>query len=181
VSRGGKTELSEVGYEPGGGVIDILVTCLAVLYLLGAASGVVMALLRFPLFFLGFTFRRVAASLLSITFALLALGLGLGLLRRIKPAWFVALAFQVFGSISSLLVLIPGYRSRLAGYQQELNQWLFSWMNFTPQTANQPTQGPAYFVGFFFAFLLGVAILWLLLRACPLFEVTDSVEGSALG
>lgn len=162
------------GIEPGGGVIGVLVTCVAVLYLLTAASGVVMALLRFPLFFLGFTFRGLAASLLSIAFAALGLGLGIGLLRHIKSAWAVALAFQIFGMISSLLLLLPGYRSRFGDYQIELSRRLFSWMSFPPQTATQPMQGPAYFAGFVFAFLLGGAVFWLLIRARPLFGTKDA-------
>jgi hypothetical protein len=82
--------------------------------------------------------------------------------------------------VSTLLLLSPGYRSRFTDYQLEVSQRVFSWMSFTPQTASQPMQGPPFFAGFVFAFLLGGVILWLLLRARPLFEARNSIGPSAL-
>jgi len=97
-------------------VIEILLTCLAVLYLFGAASGIVMALTQFPLFFLGFTFRGVSGSVVALAFAIFNLGVGIGILRRVKLAWVAALAFQFVGLISTLLMFLPRNRALMADY-----------------------------------------------------------------
>ena len=150
--------------------IEILLTCLAVLYLVGAACGIVMALIQFPLFFLGFIFHGVSASIVALAFTIFNLGVGIGILRRTKAAWVAALAFQIVGLVSSVLMFVPRERTLMADYQLEIVQRMFSWSAIPVPTPNPYTQEPIYIFSAILSLVVVSAVIWLLLRARPLFE-----------
>jgi hypothetical protein len=153
-------------------VIEVLVACLAVLYLFGAASAVGMALLHFPLFFLGFIARGPAASAFSLALAALSVAIGIGLLRRRKAGWILAFAFQIVGAISSLLLLLPGNRATLARYQQEISQHMSSRFGLPAPTPNPAFQGTTmYALSGIVGVVIAAAVIWLLIQARPYFGI----------
>jgi hypothetical protein len=77
----------------GRSAIEILLTCLAVIYVFGAVSDVVMAFVQLLLFFLGFIVRGLPASVFSIVLFGINAGLAVGILRRSRLARKVAIAF----------------------------------------------------------------------------------------
>lgn len=154
---------------PKRGAIEILVICLAVLYLLGAASGIVTAFLHFPLFFIGFVVRGTSASVAALLFSAISLGMGIGLLRRMKAAWVTALAFNALGLVSTLAMLTPRNRAMMADYQQEIFRHMFSGA-FPYPPPSQFNPASTYFLGAVVGALTVGAIFWLLLKARPLFD-----------
>lgn len=155
----------------GTSVVEILLACLAVLYILGSVCGVVVALIRFPLFFLGFILRGPSALVASLVYALIALVIGIGLLRRIKAAWIGALALDVLGLVSSVLFFLPQNRVAMVNYQREMMTRMFPSLTFPGGATNPYMQNPSMY-GFsaFISVLTVAAVLWLLIRARPLFE-----------
>ena len=159
--------------------IEILVICLAVLYLLGAFFALVEVFVRFP-WFLGVTLRGWSASAVALLFAAIDAGLGIGLLRRAKAAWIGALIFNGLGVVWTAGMFTPGVRAGMVNYQQSMIQ---SWSGILPQPPPAETQlqtqlmmGPMYDVSAGFGVLLVILIFWLLLRARPLFEPKKMVS-----
>ena len=161
--------------KPKRSVIELLVICLAVLYFFGALWGVIEAFVRFPLFFLGFIFRGNSASVVGLVMAAIDIGLGIGLLRRMKPAWAVALAFNALGLVYMLFMLTPHYRATFADYQQEMFRHTFSGA-FPYPPPNQLMMGPILIVSAIFGCLMVGAVFWLLIRARPLFEQKETAS-----
>ncbi len=154
---------------PKRGAIEILVICLAVLYLFSATSGIVTAFLHFPLFFMGFIFRGTSASVAALFFSAISLGMGIGLLRRIKAAWVTTLAFNALGLVSTLLMLTPRNRAMMADYQQEILRHMFSGAVPFP-SPSQFNPASTFFLGAVVGVLMVGAVFWLLFKARPLFE-----------
>lgn len=147
------------------GAVGVLVSCLAVLYLLGAAGTVLAAILHFPLLLFSHVFRGNAASLVLLFFAAVSIWMGIGLLRRIKAAWAVALLFNAFGLFSEIWYLLPG--SRMMQLQHEV---LGSMAGHGFPVEPNPMMEPMVKVGMIGGIVMIVAVFWLLLRAKPLFE-----------
>jgi hypothetical protein len=150
---------------------EILLICLGIVYLLGALNGPVVAAVHLPLFFFGMIFRGVTAASLAVAFSLLSALVGVGLLRRMKLAWFGAVIFQVVGVLSGVMLFLPSTRAAMAVYQQELQQRMSAWMPASAGAGNQFAQSQASLLSSaVFALVIGGGILWFLLRARPLFE-----------
>jgi hypothetical protein len=150
---------------------EILLICLAVIYLLGAIGGPVLALLHLPFFFLGMILRGAAGTIFALSISAISVGIGIGLLRRMKLAWFVAIGWQAMGLLSCLMLFLPSTRAAMAAYQQELQQQMNAWAPVSQSAASQFAQSPANALSSaVFGLVVGLAILWLLLRARPLFE-----------
>jgi hypothetical protein len=151
-------------------VTEILLICLAVVYMLGALNGPILVAFHWPLFFFGVVLRGTAGAVCALLMSALSLAVGIGLLRRAKPAWFGAIALQVVGVLSGLLLFVPSVRATMVAYQQEIQQRIFSWMPAS-QLGNPYVQTPGIFLfSAVFGLVLALAILWFLLRARPLFE-----------
>lgn len=150
--------------------ISVLVSCLAVLYLLGAAAMVVAALLHFPMLIFSHIFDGNAASMILLFMAAVAIWMGIGLLRRIKAAWAVALVFNAFGLLTELWMLLP------TSHTPELEQELLGRMvgHGFPPVAPNPMIGPTMMIGAIGGSLMTLAVFWLLWRAKPLFERTQA-------
>lgn len=181
--RVGQREILSQDLVPAGGawngstvpkrtMVEVLVICLGVLYLLGVISGIVNAFLQYPLFLLGFILRGVSVAVISLVFAAISLGLGIGLLRREKFAWLGALAFTGFGLVHALLMLLPRYQSRMADYQQTVFR---SMQSGAIAAATDPMtkriMGPMNLASVVVGVVMSGAIVWLLIRAKPLFEL----------
>lgn len=159
------------------GTVRILVNCLAVLYLLGAACAVADALLRFPFLLFSHLLRGTSAALIALFFAAVAIWLGIGLLRRIKAAWIVTWVFNGLGLLMQLWLLFPSSRRVMVAYQQG-----FAIRMGTPGTAEVSmanTLGPIMLVSAIGGTLLALAIFWLLFRAKTLFEQAHTSESGA--
>jgi hypothetical protein len=155
--------------KPKRSAIEVMVICLAVLYLLGAFYGIAEVFVQFPLFFLGHIFRGTSAAVSGIVLAIVDLGLGVGLLRRMKSAWVSALVFNAFSLVCTLVILNPYQRARMADYQQEIMRRMLS--GLTPQPpSSQFMLGPTYLFGGILGVVTTGAVFWLLLLARPLFE-----------
>ncbi|HEX5236684.1 MAG TPA: hypothetical protein VFW25_15295 [Silvibacterium sp.] len=150
------------------GIVEILLICLAALYLIAGASGLITAFLHFPLFVFGFIVRGTTASLFAGLFFVISIGIGVGLLRRMKAAWVTALVFNGFGLVSTLILFIPRNRAVMMDYQSELVRRMFS--GLVPVNSNQFMLGPFYLLGEISGVLTSLAIFWLLIRARPLFD-----------
>jgi len=147
-------------------VVEVLIICLAVLYLFGAASATGMALLRFPLFLLGSIVRGPAALVFALSLAAISLAIGAGLLRRNKFGWILAFAFQIFGVASSLFLLFPVNRAAMARYQQEVSQSMSTRFGLPTTQGNLSLQGSTmYLLSGVFTIVFAAAVIWLLLRA----------------
>jgi hypothetical protein len=96
----------------GAGVPRIVVLTMAILILVGSLSLFGMAAAGMPVFYLGIKLQGHAAALTYIVFAVLNIGIAIGLLRRFVPAYYAALAMQVLGIASSLALLSPSIRAR---------------------------------------------------------------------
>lgn len=167
------THTTELG-NSSASVVEILLKCLAVLYLVGAVPGVLMAFFRFPLFFLGFTLRGSSATIVSLLLAAIGLSIGIGLFRRARFAWYAALAFNVFGLTSSVILFAPHNRASMIDYQQEINGRLFPGMNTLARQPSQVMQGPMWIPMALISFVCVGLVIWLLICARPLFDVAPN-------
>lgn len=151
--------------KPEGDAIGVLVSCLAVLYLLGAAGMVVGALLHLPLLLFSHIFDGNAASMMMLFMAAVSIWMGIGMLRRLKAAWAVALVFNAFGLLSELWMLLP--MSHTPELEQEL---LVRMVGHGFPVESSPLIEPMILIGAVGGILLILAVFWMLWRAKPLFE-----------
>lgn len=155
--------------KPEGDAIHVLVSCLAVLYLLGAAGAVVAALLHFPMLIFSHIFTGNAASMILLFMAAVSIWMGVGILRHVKAAWAVALVFNAFGLLSELWLLLP------TSHTPELEQELFGLMTAHGfPTEPIPMIEPMIIIGAVGGMAVILAVFWLLWRAKPLFERTQA-------
>jgi hypothetical protein len=155
--------------RPKRSVIEVLVIVLGLLYLFGALWGVAEAFVRFPLFLLGHIFRGSSAGIFGLAMGVIDAGLGVGLLRRMKAAWIVALVFNALGLVYTLEMLSPRYQAGMADYQKEIMRRTLSGIVPVPPPP-QLNFAPVYVLSAILGVLMVGAVFWLLLRARPLFE-----------
>lgn len=153
--------------KPESDAISVLVSCLAVLYLLGAAGAVVAALLHFPMLIFSHIFTGNTASMMLLFMAAVGIWLGIGLLRRIKAAWAVALVFNAFGLLSELWMLLPS--SHTPELEKEL---IIRVAGHGFPTEPLPMIGPMMMIGEVGGIVVILAVFWMLWRAKPLFDST---------
>src|SRR6185437_15245720 len=101
------------------GATEILIICLAVLYIFSGASGIITALFHFPLLVFGHIFRGGAATAISCFLIVVSVAIGVGLLRRLKVAWGAALVLNALGLVSEVMLVVPSNRARLVSYERE--------------------------------------------------------------
>lgn len=160
--------------KPGRSVNEVLLTCLGVLYLVGAPWMIAVAFMQIPMFFLGVIFRGNAASVLMLALATLNLAIGVGLLRRNRPAWFGALFINAIGLLSSLIILLPRGRHAFQSYQQEITQHLLG-----PAMAPSPVvsmQNSMIFISLVPGVVMLVVVIWFLFHVRGLFESKFTVK-----
>lgn len=139
------------------GFAQMILWIVAVLFLLGSASMVVLMLLGTPMFVLGWLATGTVAFLLEVLWASLLLYAGLGLLFRWRAGWFLAVALQLYSLLSVVLLLAPGYPARLFAASQMLAARLTPGAGATPVNAPFLVAGSA--VGGLFALGILVALI----------------------
>jgi len=98
----------------------VSITVLAILFLIGAAGALPGLFLPLPIFFFGHVFAGWPAHVVMITLAVWTTLTGVGLLKLNKPAWFLAVAYGVFGILNSLTMVFPSGRLRMSAYLESL-------------------------------------------------------------
>jgi hypothetical protein len=116
-----------------------------------------------PMFIFGVVVRGGAATAALAVFWLVEIYLGIGLLRRWKPAWYLALLFQAYSVLYCVSFLIPGVWTRYMAYQQSLiSQWGLP--TATPGNPSMVEQGPFLAIVFVFSAVLVVLFTWALIE-----------------
>lgn len=119
--------------------------------------------LHAPMFIFGIVLHGAAGAAAFVVLWLVEIYLGVGLLRKWKPAWYVALLFQAFGVLNLVSFLVPGVWARYEAYQQALmNQWGLP--TFGPGSPMMFDQRPFLVVGFVFGAVVVVLITWALIK-----------------
>lgn len=147
--------------------VEALLIVLAVLLMFSAIKAIVYAGLHFPLFFAGTVFRGHGAVLAWLMLAVLNAGVAIGLLRRDKTAWYLGFILQAYALAAWISMLLPATRARMFAYQHEV-QHAFTGQTAVPQT-NALLEKPLMFLFSILGLVFILAILWLLVRARPLF------------
>jgi hypothetical protein len=107
-----ETSSASAQFNPGLKLPRIVVLVLAALNLVGSLSLLTMAAARFPLVFPGISLQGHAAALAMVVIEAINVVIAIGLFRRFPPAYYVALAMQALGVVSSLALLSPSFRAR---------------------------------------------------------------------
>ncbi|MGC8548310.1 MAG: hypothetical protein ACP5M4_01305 [Acidobacteriaceae bacterium] len=102
------------------GFAQIILWIVAVLFLGGGASMIVLMLLGTPMFVLGWMVTGQTALLIEVLWTCILLYAGLGLLFRWRAGWFLAVGLQLYSILSVGLLLLPGYAARLVNASQIL-------------------------------------------------------------
>ena len=117
--------------------------------------------LTIPTFLLGFTLYGWASRIVYLTFTLISIALGYGLLRLRNEARIAVFAWLAFGFVNMLVMVTPWGMHRFTSYMDALN----SQMSPAGVSYHSPFLAPGYFI---FLAGLGVAfnifLLWLLQR-----------------
>jgi hypothetical protein len=102
---------------PGWRIVIIVWACLMLLSVLYVPM---VFLMHVPLFMFGIILRGTPATVLILVLFAVQIVMGVGLLRKWKGAWYLALAWQVYSVVFFLSFLLPGTLARFTAYQQEL-------------------------------------------------------------
>lgn len=149
--------------EPGIPGWRILIMVWASLMLVSAVFLPVLLWLRPPMFVFGIVLHGGAGMAAFVVLWLVEIYLGVGLLRKWKPAWYLGLLFQVYCVLYFLSFLIPGVWPRYMAYQQALiSQWGLPTAG--PGNPALVETGPILAVGFAFTAVLVVLITWALIE-----------------
>jgi hypothetical protein len=138
------------------------ITIFGCLFLFSAAVCAAFACTRIPAFLLGFILPGVLARFVYGGFALIALVIGIGLLRLHPAARLAAIAISILGVINTLLGLLPWYQRQFAVYSSQFRTIL-------SLPASDPTGAvhyPLALIAFYGAInvALNAAFIWLLIR-----------------
>lgn len=114
------------------GAWHAVVLAFACLMLFGSLIMLGLASLQ-VFFFLGIIVYGKIAIAAYLIFAAIQLFVGIGLLRKLRPAYWTAIGWQVFGAINVALFLIPAYAARVLAAQSVVSG-RFSF----PLPTNQP-------------------------------------------
>jgi hypothetical protein len=107
----------------------LVIVVWACLMLAGVLFFPLMLFMHMPLFLFGFVFRGGQATGILLVLVALQLYLGIGLLQKWKPAWFVGLGWQLYTVAIFAAFFVPGVWSRFAAYQQEMmTRWVYPTM-----------------------------------------------------
>lgn len=96
----------------------------SVLMLVSSLLFPVLLFTHLPVFLFGMVIKGTAAGVVLAVLLAAQIYMGVGLLRKWKTAWFVALAWQVYAIAYFMTLLLPGMAARFAAYQQEvMSRW----------------------------------------------------------
>jgi hypothetical protein len=122
VPHGGSVVAAPVAEAGSGWRIVIIVW--AVLMLSAILYLPIFFVMRTPLFLFGAVLSGGAEAAYVTVFAIVQLLLGIGLIRKWKFAWYLALVWQLFAFAYGLAFLIPGMLDRFIAYETDLmSRW----------------------------------------------------------
>lgn len=98
----------------------IVIIVWAILVLFSALVMPVTALMHTPLFLFGAILTGPAETGTLLVLAAIEIYMGVGLLRKWKAAWYVALFWQIYCAVFFLSLTLSGVRSRFLAYDQQL-------------------------------------------------------------
>jgi hypothetical protein len=110
-----------------------VVTAMAILMLVGGVSVLGMARSHLPFLFFSVVLRGNHAMVALLLMGALQLFIGIGLLRRMRTAYWAAIIWQVYGILGAALYLIPSFRIRVAALYTESAQHLWIASHQPPQ------------------------------------------------
>ena len=120
-----------------------VVIAFACLMLAGSVFLLGMAWLRLPFMLFGMIFRGNSACIIALVFAAIQLFVGVGLLVRLRSAYWTAVGWQVFSVLSMALLLVPSYAARTLALGNEFSR---RWMPFQMNAQINSTMGSAGFL-----------------------------------
>jgi hypothetical protein len=148
----------------------VVVIVFAWFLLVGGLWMLAMAFVRVPFWFLGVTFRRFAAASAELVYAGLSFYCGIGLLRRWRMAFRIAVVLQVISFISLCVALLPGATRQILAVSVEINQ------RFGLPSNPQFMESHEAFIRIIYGFSLALIFFWLY----ALFRCRHIFEGRAL-
>jgi hypothetical protein len=150
----GVAEGTVVPVEAEYGFWRVVVIVMALLMLVGGAFLIASALSHMPSYFFGSMIQGVPAMLIQLLMAAVQLFIGVGLLRRNQAAYWTAIAWQVYGLLSTAFLFSPAARERLLSYQSQVSH------SVAPAGPNAMVAGSAPSLGEpFLAMIAAVACL----------------------
>lgn len=164
VPHGGSVTIAPAG----GGAVSgwrVVILAYAGVMLLGVLSLPVVMLMHLPLFFFGAIVSGGAALAALAVMAALQIVLGIGLIRKWKFAWYLGMAWLLYGVAYTLAFLLPGMWDKFIAYQESLTaRWTPPGI---PDMTTSIYHGPLGVICF------GLGILLFLLFAVALFRCKD--------
>lgn len=147
------------------GPARVIVLIYAVQVLFGSLMTLGFTALHLPFFFAGLLLHGEAAFFVYLLFFAIHIFIGIGLFRRLRPAYYVAIVFQLAGACSFLTLLAPSVRARALLYMQEISSRMhMGAANAPPPASFAHIQTVIYlYVGILTLVLLAI-YLWGLLR-----------------
>ncbi len=140
------------------GFAQIVLWVVGILFLIGGASMIVLMLLGMPMFLFGWLATGLAALLVEVFWTCILIYAGLGLIFRWRGGWILAIALQLYSLVSVILLLVPGYPSRLFTASQILASRL------VPGARSAPVNPPFLVASSAIGGLVALGILVALLR-----------------
>lgn len=132
--------------------------------------------LRPPMFIFGAVLQGSAGMAAFAVLWLVEIYLGVGLLRKWKAAWYLALAFQAYGVLYFVSFLVPGVWGKYLAYQRTLiSQWGLP--TAAPGSPAMVEQGPFLAIVFVFSAVLVVLVTWALIKRRGDYLGARSAEG----
>jgi hypothetical protein len=132
----------------------VIVLMYAVQVLFGAFMMLGLTALHLPFFFAGVLLHGEAAFFGYLLFVSIQIFVGIGLFRKLRPAYYVAIAIQLVWACSMLTLLAPSVRARVLLYSQEISSRM---------SMGQPTASPISLPHLQAAIYVYVAILTVVL------------------
>jgi len=163
VPHGGSVTIAPEAAGTSGWRVVILVY--AGLMLLGILGLPMVLLMHLPLFFFGAVVSGGVASAILVVMVALQIALGIGLIRKWKFAWYLAVAWLLYGVVYTLAFLVPGMRDKFIAYQEGLTaRW---------STPGFPQVTASIYHGPFAVICFGLGIVLFVLFAVALFRCKD--------
>ena len=176
--RDGESPAVEGSSAHGYSFWHVVVIVFAWFLLVGGLWMLAMAFVRVPFWFLGITFRGVAAASVELIYAGLSFYAGIGLLRRRRMAFRTAVALEIVSFISFCVGLLPGATRQILAVSVEINQ------RFGLPSNPEFMESHSAFIRSIYGFSLALIFFWLyaLFRCRHIFEgrALDSTAGAPI-
>jgi hypothetical protein len=153
---------------PGWRIVIIVWACLMLFSLLYFPLVLVM---HTPFFLFGAIITGSREMLLLALMGVIQLIMGIGLIRKWKAAWYVALFWQIYTIAYSLSMFLPGMDSRFIAYEEQ------AMARYSPAGAPAFPIG-AFFHGPFFVFCFGFGLAIVALFTIALFKRKEDYLGT---